>query len=59
MLCGDINGEEIQKRGNICMSITDALCYTVDTNTTLQSNYMPIKVILKINENTNIKIVSI
>ena len=45
---GDINGEKIRKRGNICICITDSLCCTVDTNTILQSNYMPIRVILKI-----------
>ena len=39
---GDINGEKIQKRGNICIRITGSLCCAVDTNTILQSNYMPI-----------------
>ena len=41
VLCGDLNGREIQKRGGIC--IADLLCCTVETNTTLQSNYTPIR----------------
>ena len=35
MLCGDLNGKEIQKRGDICIRIADSLCCTVETNTTL------------------------
>ena len=35
VLCGDLNGKEIQKRGNICLCIADSLCYTVETNITL------------------------
>ena len=27
---GDLNGREIQKRGDICIHITDSLCCTVD-----------------------------
>ena len=49
MLCGNLNGKEVQKRGDICICIADSLCCTVETNTTLQSNYTPIKV--KINKN--------
>ena len=26
MLCGDLNGKEIKKRGNICIHIADSLC---------------------------------
>ena len=33
MLYGDLNGKEIQKRGDIC--IVDSLCCTIETNTTL------------------------
>ena len=33
--CGDLNGKEIQKRGDICIRIADSLCYTVETNTAL------------------------
>ena len=29
--------------GDICIHIADSLCYTAETNTTLQSNYTPIK----------------
>ena len=32
---GDLNGEEIQKRGAICRCVADALCCAVETNTTL------------------------
>ena len=42
MLCGDLNGKEIQKRGVVCICIADSLFCTVDANT-LQSNYTPIK----------------
>ena len=35
VLCGDLNGKEIQKRGDICICIADSLCCTVETNTTL------------------------
>ena len=35
MLCGDLNGKEIQKRGAICVHIADSLCCTVEANTTL------------------------
>ena len=33
LLCGDLNGKEIQKRGDICIS--GSLCCIVETNTTL------------------------
>ena len=32
MLCGDLNGKEIQKRGDICICITGSLCCTAETN---------------------------
>ena len=35
MPCGVLNKKEIQKRGHICESIDDSLCFTVVTNTTL------------------------
>ena len=35
MLYGDLNGKEIQKRGDICKQIADSLCHTAETNTTL------------------------
>ena len=34
---------KIQKRGDICIRIADSLCCTVETNTTLESDYTPIK----------------
>ena len=33
--CGDLNANEIQKRGEICMHMADSLCCRVETNTTL------------------------
>ena len=46
MLCGDLNGKEIQKkkRGDIVIHIADSLCCTAETNITLLSNYTPIKI---------------
>ena len=35
MLCGDLNGKEIQKRGDICICTADSLHCTIETNTTL------------------------
>ena len=40
MLCGDLNGRAIQKRGDIC--IADSLCCTAENNITLESNYTQI-----------------
>ena len=31
MLCSDLNGKEIQKRGDISICIADSLCCTVET----------------------------
>ena len=55
MLCGDQNGKEIQKRGDICICIADSLCCTVETNTILQSNYTPIKIFLKRHMHPNVQ----
>ena len=35
MHCGDLNGKEVQKRGDIYIYIyiSDSLCYTTETNT--------------------------
>ena len=30
MLCGDLNGKEVQKRGDICIHIADSHCYTAE-----------------------------
>ena len=35
MLCGDLNGKELKIRGETCIHITDSLCCSVGTNTTL------------------------
>ena len=35
MFYGDLNGKEIQKRGDTYIHITDSLCCTAETNTTL------------------------
>ena len=43
MFCGDLNGKEIQKKGDIFKHIADSLCCTEETNTTLYSNCTPIK----------------
>ena len=32
VLCSDLNGKEIQKRGDICIGIADSLCCTVEIN---------------------------
>ena len=34
MLCGGLNGKEIQKQGDICIQTADSLCYTAESNTT-------------------------
>ena len=44
ILHGDLNGKEIQKRGDIDKSICDSLCHTALTNTILSSNYSPTNV---------------
>ena len=35
VLCGDLNGKEIQRRDDICICIADSLCCTAETNRTL------------------------
>ena len=47
MLCGDLDGKSIQKRGDLCICIADSLCCIVETNTILSSNYTPIKINFK------------
>jgi len=41
MLCGDLNGKEIQKRGDI--RVTDSLCCTVESNQ--RCKVTPIKIL--------------
>lgn len=45
---GDLTGEEVQKRGDMCICIADSLCYSVETNTTLWSHYTLVKINLSI-----------
>ena len=35
MLCGDLNGKQIQKRGDICMCTAESCCWTAETNAAL------------------------
>ena len=35
MLCGDLNGKEIQNRGDVYTHTADSFCCIVETNTTL------------------------
>ena len=41
---GDARGK---RYGDICICITDSLCYKAETNTPLKSNYTPIKMLKK------------
>ena len=34
MLCGDLNENNIQGRGDICICMVDLLCCTAEANTT-------------------------
>ena len=47
VLHGDLNGKEIQNRADICICMADSFCCTAETNTTLQSNYTPVKINFK------------
>ena len=53
VLCGDLNGKKIEKRGGICICIVDSLCCIVETDKKLLSNYMPIKINFKISAKAN------
>ena len=57
MLCDNLEGwdrvgggREVQKEGDLCILVAEPYCSMEETNTTLQSNYPPIKNKLK---NTN------
>ena len=43
---GDARGKK--RYGDICICITDSLCYKAETGTPLESNYTPIKMLKKI-----------
>ena len=47
--CGDLNGKEIQKRGNMCIYVADSLCCTAETNS-IVNKYTPIKIKNKKNQ---------
>ena len=38
------NAKESKKRLDACICITDSLCCTPETNTTLSINYIPVKI---------------
>ena len=38
-------GKESKKRVDICICMTDSLCYIPETKTTLQINYDPIQIL--------------
>ena len=42
-LCEDLGGWG--GGGDLCVFITDSRCCTVETNTALQTNYIPIKIV--------------
>ena len=39
MHCGDLNGEEIQKRGHVCVHIADSLGGTTESNHMVKQLY--------------------
>ena len=44
---GDGAGRQAQEGGDICVFMAGSHCQTAETNTTLQSDYTPIKIFLK------------
>ena len=46
MHCGDLNGKQVQKGGDICVYISDSFFCTVETNNFV-SFYTPIKINFK------------
>ena len=42
MLCGDLDGKEIQKRGDICIQIADSLCCTAEIDDTVKQLCVPV-----------------
>ena len=45
--CGNLNEKKIQKGGDICIHIADSLCYTIETDTTLEETLIQSKLIKK------------
>ena len=46
MLCGDLDGKEVQEGRDMCVHIVDSPHCTAESNTTLYSNYIPKIIIL-------------
>ena len=42
IFCNNLNRKRIQKRTDTCIRITESLCCTPETNTTVLINYVPI-----------------
>ena len=59
MLCGNLNGKEIPKRGDLCIHIADLLCCIMETNATLQSSYSSIKINLKKKRKVSLEILNL
>ena len=61
MLCDHLEGwdreggREAQEGGDICICIADSLCYTAETNTTMENNYTPIKMLKKTSKRKKFK----
>ena len=43
VLFGDLNGKEIQKRGDMCICTVDSLCCTVETDNTVKQLWVVVK----------------
>ena len=47
MLCGDLDGKELQKRGGLCVHVAGSLHSAAESSTALRNSCSPIKVSLK------------
>ena len=45
MCCGKLKEKDVQNEGDIWIHVADPFCCAVETDTTLESNYNPIKII--------------
>ena len=57
MLYGDLNGKEIQKRGDICIHMTGSLCCTAENNNIVNQLYSNKKLILKRKKNNIMQVI--
>ena len=55
VICGDLNRRKSKKEGIYVIHIADPLCCTAETNTTLESNYTPVKIFPKRESNAQKK----